>query len=96
MLAHRLTGSINVAPKADSLKASNHAGSTGLTGLTGVAGAHTSESSSPPFPKRSLNKLSVCVEKTMLTLLTLNKASIHAGFIVTGFHLNAVMACKGA
>jgi hypothetical protein len=96
MLVHCLSGFNTVAPKADSRKASNHAGSTGLTGLTGVAGAHMMFLSNSNQPKPSLNKFSVRMNKTTLTLLTLFKASSHAGFSVTGFLVNAVTACKGA
>jgi hypothetical protein len=93
MHVRRLTGLIMVAAKCVSRKASIHAGSTGLTGLTGVAGAHVCKSIKPNPPNKNLP---VCTMKTMLTLLTLIKASIHAGFSVTGFAFNTVMPCKGA
>lgn len=91
MLAIRLTGYYTVAAKSDSRKASIHAGSTGLTGLTGYAGAHVCEMSRPNQRSRLIKNLSVCAIKTMLTLLTPIKASIHAGFSVTGFHSNTVI-----
>jgi len=96
MFVHRLTGFNTVAPKVDSRKASIHAGSTGLTGLAGVAGAHMIDSPNSTLQMQHLNKSSVRMNKTTLTLLTLFKDSIHAGFSVTGFGVHGVMACKGA
>jgi hypothetical protein len=96
MHAYRLTGVNTVAQKSDSRKASIHAGSTGLTGLTGITRAHMSFFSGSIRVQHSLNKSSVRMKKTMLTLLTLFKASSHAGFSVTGFVVCPVNPCKGA
>lgn len=96
MLAYYLSGFNTVAPKADSWKASIHAGSTGLTGLAGVARVHMTISLKTNPQCHNLNKSSVRTNKTMLTLLTLFKASVHAGFNVTGLHAESVMTCKGA
>lgn len=91
MLAIRLTGYYTVAAKSDSRKASIHAGFTGLTGLSGYAGAHVCEMRKQNQRSRVIKNLSVCAMKTMLTLLTPIKASIHAGFSVTGFSVNTVI-----
>jgi hypothetical protein len=96
MRAHHVTGFNALAPKADSRKASIHAGSTGLTGLTGVARAHTPVFSQSIQQQHSINKSPVRMKRTMLTLLTLFKASIHAGFNVTGFSVSPDMPRKGA
>jgi hypothetical protein len=96
MLVHRITGTNKVGEQVDSLKASIHAGSTELTGLTGSAGAHMCEASKGTL-RQGISFLSLIrVNKNMLTLLTLFKASSHAGFNVTAFRSTAVMACKGA
>lgn len=91
-----LTGLNMVAEKCDSRKASIHAGSTGLTGLAGYPGAPVNKFSSPNQGRRISNNILVRTMKTMLTLLTLFKASIHAGFSVTGFGVNTVKPRKGA
>ena len=96
MHAYRLTGVNTVAQRSDSRKPSIHAGSTGLTGLTGVARAHMTVLSQSIQLQHSLNKFSVRMKKTMLTLLTLFKASVHAGFSVTGLGANPVNPCKEA
>ncbi|MFC5548181.1 hypothetical protein [Massilia aerilata] len=96
MHAYRLTGVNTVAHKPDSRKASIHAASTGLTGLTGSARAHASIFSGLIQPHHAINNSSVRMEKTLLTLLTLFKASIHAGFNVTGLVLDPVNPCKEA
>jgi len=96
MHAYRLTGVNTVATKADSRKASIHEGSTGLTGLTGAARAHTSLFSQSIQPQNSINKSPVRMKKTLLTLLTLFKASVHAGFNVTGLGLYLDNPRKGA
>ena len=93
MHVRHLTGLIMVAGKCVSRKAGIHAGSTGLTGLTGVAGAHVCKSIQSKCI--TFKNLLVRTMKTTLTLLTLNKASIHAGFGVTGFASNTVMPRKG-
>jgi hypothetical protein len=94
MCVCRLTGVIMVAEKCVSLKASIHAGYTGLTGLTGVAGAHMCKA----IESRCTTFKNILVRtiETMLTLLTMNKASVHAGFSVTGLDSNTVIPCKGA
>jgi hypothetical protein len=94
MHVRRLTGLIMVAEKCVSRKASIHAGSTGLTGLTGVAGAHVCKAIKSECT--TFKNLLVRTIETTLTLLTLNKASIHAGFDVTGFASNTVMPRKEA
>jgi hypothetical protein len=96
MHVRRLTGVNMVAQKCDSQKASIHAGSTGLTGLAGYPGAHVNKISNPNQDRRISKNTLVRTMKTTLTLLTLFKASIHAGFSVTGFHVNTVMPRKGA
>jgi hypothetical protein len=96
MHARHITGINGVVLKSDSRKASSHAGSTGLTGLTGSAGAHMCEACEGTV-RQGVSFLSLIrANKNMLTLLTLFKASSHAGFSVTGFRSTAVMACKGA
>jgi hypothetical protein len=52
--------------------------------------------SNPNQDRRISKNTLVRTMKTTLTLLTLFKASIHAGFSVTGFHVNTVMPRKGA
>jgi hypothetical protein len=84
MHTYHLTGVNTVTPKAVSRKASIHAGSTGLTGVTGIARAHTSNFAALIRLQHNLNKFPVRMEKTLLTLLAMFKASIHAGFSVTG------------
>lgn len=96
MHVYCLTGVNTVARKSDSRKASIHAGSTGLTGLTGVARAHMSIFSQLIQQQQSLYKFSVRMKKAMLTLLTLFKASVHAGFSITGLVLNPDSPCKEA
>ena len=96
MLAYYLSGFNTVAPKADSRKASIHAGSTGLTGLAGVARAHMTISSKASQQQPNTNNSSVRTIKTLLTLLTMFKASVHAGFNVTGLRVHRVSTCKGA
>jgi len=96
MHTHRLTGVNKVAQKSDSRKRSNHAGCTGLTGLTGIAGAHMSIFIESIRQQHSFNKSHVRMKKTLLTLLTLFKASVHAGFSVTGLIACPVNPCKGA
>jgi hypothetical protein len=96
MHVHRLTGLNMVAEKCDSRKASIHAGSTGLTGLAGYPGAHVNKISDPNQCGRISKNILVRTMETTLTLLTLFKASVHAGFSVTGFRVNAVMPRKGA
>jgi hypothetical protein len=96
MHASRLTGFNVVAQMADSRKASIHAGYTGLTGLAGFPRAHMNELSESIQPKHSFNKFSVRMKKILLTLLTLFRASIHAGSSVTGFGVRSDMTCKEA
>lgn len=96
MHAYRLTGFYVVAPMADSRKASIHAGSTWLTGLAGHPRAHMREFFKSIHPMHSINKFFVRMKEILLTLLTLFKASAHAGFGVTGFGVRSVMTCKGA
>jgi hypothetical protein len=91
MAAHRLTGANALPGLAVSRKASIHARSTGLTGLTGLPRAHVrDEPISQAMPKQSL----VRVMTTTLTLLTLFKASIHAGSAVTGMPCVPDNPCK--
>ncbi|WP_156404033.1 hypothetical protein [Massilia sp. Root1485] len=96
MYVHHLTGLNMVAERCDSRKASIHAGSTGLTGLAGYPGAHVNKISNPNQDRRISKNILVRTVETTLTLLTMFKASIHAGFSVTGFRVNTVMPRKGA
>jgi hypothetical protein len=81
MLGHWLTESYAVAGSAVRRKASIHAGSTGLTGLTGSVHAHVrGRKTNPVQPLKFLMR----VITTMLTLLTVFKASLHASFAVSG------------
>lgn len=96
MIVQTLTGVYTVVAEGDTPKASIHAGSTGLSGLTGYAGAHVCECMKLNVQPRDLNKSLVCVKKRLITLLTLFKASIHAGFNVTGLHRKTDMTCNEA
>jgi hypothetical protein len=93
MRANYITGINAVAAESDSRKASIHAGLTGLTGLTGVARMCVCIS----VQRAAALEISLMrAKKNMLTLITLLRASVHAGFDVTGVELNHVSRRKGA
>ncbi|MGV8867649.1 MAG: hypothetical protein ACOH2S_12050 [Janthinobacterium svalbardensis] len=93
-LAHIITGAISPAAHSVQRNTSIHAGSTGLTGLTGVGRAHECINGYTCFASCEFCKIFTCVISTMLTLLTLIKASIHAGLPLTGFALRSDNPCK--
>lgn len=97
--AHFITGVISPATHSEQRTASIHAGYTGLTGLTQVARVCVRECIAM---RHSIYVCQVanteflsCANNSMLTLLTLIKASIHAGLKSTGLTYRAVSPCKG-
>ena len=95
-LVHIITGTISPAAHSVQRNASIHAGSTGLTGLTGVGRAHECMNVSKCLSSCEFCQSFACVIITTLTLLTLIKASIHAGFRHTRFALRSDSPCKAA
>lgn len=97
MLAHCVSGVISPATHSVQRNASIHAGSTGLTGLTGIA--RTCECAAMRCVVKDCQVKFIGfhsrVNSTTLTLLTLIKASIHAGLKVTGFRVMTDNPCKG-
>lgn len=94
MSAFNLTGS-NASP-ADyvSRKPSMHAGLTGLTGFTWATRTRMNISQNC-YVLDEMNKSLVRVTQTMLTLLTMLRASKYKGLVITGLLGVSVMDCKG-